>query len=253
MQLIRELLSISCWRLVSSHLSPSVIVSRGFLSNNLVKNEYWFKGPIFLTLPESSWPHFTIGDKFTFDINKEEAKWKINSVYNKDSNACIHNIAVHTILNNHEKMNKNSPVSDGYIKEKSFTVFLHGKLRDSVDISKFIAAEQFSNILKLFHVTLYVFKALWRFKSFIKNKAVTKTITGNRVEQGYYMKLNWVKVVQKLLQLLNNSLFQLNVFVDNDGLLRCGGRIINAKSILNSKIRLPYGIRGYICTCSSVT
>ena len=44
------------------------------------------------------------------------------------------------------------PVSDGYIKEESFMVFIHDKLRDSVDISKVVAAEQFSYILKLFRV-----------------------------------------------------------------------------------------------------
>ena len=54
-------------------------------------------------------------------------------------------------------MNSNDPVSDGYIKvESSFMAFLYGKLRDSVDISKDIAAEQFSYILKLFHVTLCI-------------------------------------------------------------------------------------------------
>ena len=63
-------------------------------------------------------------------------------------------------------MNSNNPVSDGYIKEELFMIFPHGKLRDLVDISKVVAAEQFSYILKLFHVTLYVFKALWKFKSF---------------------------------------------------------------------------------------
>ena len=41
-------------------------------------------------------------------------------------------------------MDSNDLVSDGYIKEESRVVFLHGKLRDSVDISKVIAAEQFS-------------------------------------------------------------------------------------------------------------
>ena len=57
-------------------------------------------------------------------------------------------------------MNKNNPVSDGYIKEESFTVFLHGKLivflhgELIVDISNVIAAEQFSYILKSFHVIL---------------------------------------------------------------------------------------------------
>ena len=53
-------------------------------------------------------------------------------------------------------MNENNPVSDGNISEESFTVFLHGKLRYSVDISMVIDAEQFSYISKLLHVTWYV-------------------------------------------------------------------------------------------------
>ena len=123
-QLVRGLLSISCWRSVSSHLNPADIISRGFLLNDLVKNEVWFKSPTFLTLPESVWLHFTIGDKFNFDISKEEEKCKINSVYNKDSNAGIQSIAVHSILNNYDKMSGNNPVSDSYIKEESLWYFL---------------------------------------------------------------------------------------------------------------------------------
>ena len=38
-QLIREILSISCWHLVNSHLNPADIVSRGLLLNELVENE----------------------------------------------------------------------------------------------------------------------------------------------------------------------------------------------------------------------
>ena len=41
-------------------------------------------------------------------------------------------------------MNNNNPVSDGYVKEESRVVFLHAKLRDSVDMLKVFAAEQFS-------------------------------------------------------------------------------------------------------------
>lgn len=59
------------------------------------------------------------------------------------------------------------------IKEESF---LYGKLRDPVDISKVVAAEQFSYILKLFLITLYVFKALWKFKYFMKNKVTQKPV-----------------------------------------------------------------------------
>ena len=64
-------------------------------------------------------------------------------------------------------MNKNNSASESYVKDESFMIFLHGKLRDPVNILKVIAVGQFSYILNLFHVTLYLVKALWKFKSFI--------------------------------------------------------------------------------------
>ena len=69
-QLIRELSFINCWRLVSSHLNPADIVSRGFLLNNVNKNKVCFKGFTFLTSPYG-WPHFTIGDKFYLILVKK--------------------------------------------------------------------------------------------------------------------------------------------------------------------------------------
>ena len=77
MQLIRDFLSISCWRLVSLHLSSADIVSRGFLLNDFFRNEVWFKGLNFLALPESGWPHFTIGHKVNFDLSKKEEKLRL--------------------------------------------------------------------------------------------------------------------------------------------------------------------------------
>lgn len=76
-QLIRDFLSISCWRLVSLHLNSADIVSRGFLLNDFFRNEVWFKGLNFLTLPESGWPHFTIGHKVNFDLSKKEEKLRL--------------------------------------------------------------------------------------------------------------------------------------------------------------------------------
>ena len=102
-QLIRERF-FRCWHLVCSHFNPAVIVSRLYDLNDLVKNDVWFKGPTFLTLPESRWPHFTIGDKFNLGVRKEEeVKCKVYSVYNKSNNACIQSIDVNSILNNHDK------------------------------------------------------------------------------------------------------------------------------------------------------
>ena len=56
------------------------------------------------------------------------------------------------------------------------------------DVSKVIDSEQCGYILKLFHVKLYVLKSLRKFKSFIKDKVATETITvvhSNRVEEVY--------------------------------------------------------------------
>ena len=89
MKLIRELLFIICWPLLNLHLNPGDILLRGFLLNDLVKNEVWFKGQSFLTLPESGWPHLTMGNKVNFDSSEEEKKCKIDSVYNNDSN-CLY-------------------------------------------------------------------------------------------------------------------------------------------------------------------
>lgn len=60
-----------------------ILFREGYCSMILLKKDVWFKGPTFLTLPESGWLHFTIGNKLNFDISKEEEKCNINSVYNK--------------------------------------------------------------------------------------------------------------------------------------------------------------------------
>ena len=58
-------------------MNPADIVSRELLLNDLVKNEVWFKGPTILTIPESGWPYFTIGDKLSFNTSKEEEKCRL--------------------------------------------------------------------------------------------------------------------------------------------------------------------------------
>ena len=52
------------------------------------------------------------------------------------------------------------------------------------------------------------------------------------------MKLIWLKVIQKSIQLMNISVLQLNVFVVNNGLLRCGGQINNAT--VPYDVKFPY-------------
>ena len=59
---------------------------------------------------------------------------------------------------------------------------------------------------------------------------------------------------------MNNSVRQLNAFVDYNGLLRCGGRITNANLPYDIKFpyvipknKLLYAISSYTSTCGGVT
>ena len=59
---------------------------------------------------------------------------------------------------------------------------------------------------------------------------------------------------------MNNSVRQLNAFVDYNGLLHCGGRTTNANLPYDVKVpyvipknKLPYAISSYTSTCGGVT
>ena len=76
-----------------------------------------------------------------------------------------------------------------------------------------------------------------------------------------YVKLIWVKVVQKSLQLMfcSSSVRQLIFFVNNNSLLRCVGmiNIANVRYDVKFPYLIPktllYNTSGYICTFGSVT
>ena len=71
---IRSIIKVSELKLVPSKLNPADIASRGMSPKELSQNEsFWFSGPEFLHLPESSWPNLKIGDKFK-DYNIDVAQ-----------------------------------------------------------------------------------------------------------------------------------------------------------------------------------
>ena len=139
---IRELLFIGCWHLINTNQNPSDIISRGLLITDLIQSKLWFEGPIFLTLPENSWPKFNIGDKFDFEINKEEKVH--NFIISEVSDACIRSITVNSLNNNGLVYAQKG--------EDTFTAFICKKLYKSIDISLVIDIHRFSSILKLFRV-----------------------------------------------------------------------------------------------------
>ena len=81
------MIDLSCWRLSPSEINPADIVSRGASPLDLCSDGLWFKGPSFLTLPESDWPNLKIGDNFTeFNLSKLEKIEPTNSVFYSESN-----------------------------------------------------------------------------------------------------------------------------------------------------------------------
>ena len=91
-------------------------------------------------------------------------------------------------------------------------------------IRDLIQCDRFSALHKLLRVTAYVLKAVSRFKGEIST-ALTPPDIAN-AEHLWITQAQMELVQQKDYKTLKN---QLNLFLDDRGLLRCGGRLQNAE------------------------
>lgn len=90
-----------------------------------------------------------------------------------------------------------------------------------------------STLSRLIGVTVKVLKAVQRFKS-LKGRRATDG-PANAVEEAVEAELPWVKAAQKELSDLKIPTKQFNLFKDEKGVWRCGGRLANTD--------LPYTVK----------
>ncbi|KMQ88981.1 hypothetical protein RF55_11450 [Lasius niger] len=67
---LQDLLPNGAWRFVPGKENPADCASRGLTPDNLAQHELWWRGPSWLSEPQSSWPSF--GFKSALDADLEE-------------------------------------------------------------------------------------------------------------------------------------------------------------------------------------
>ena len=197
---IAEIRSISTtWRYCPSADNPADLLTRGITADQLCNSDKWIHGPSWLPSP-TKWPTW---DRFEV-LHMQEAAAELDE-------------------DNHTVLTANLPVGIHLI----------------INLSKF------SSLIKLIAVTAYIRRFVTNCRR-RDNARVTGPLTVSELTQA---KLYWIRQVQcltfheeiatlKLKSHRSPLVRQLRLFLDNDSLVRCGGRIHNAP--LSELARFPY-------------
>ena len=189
------------WRHVPTDVNPADIGSRGCMPNELVDNRHWFTGPEFLTGPESEWPP-DISDVQPASERDPEIveKWWVNKVVNRQS-------VYHRLIND----------TSDFHSLKRRVGWVHRFARTIVRSSKVRAVNKLSSKCDNTGRELSASEL---------QEAETMCI---KTAQGdaYHDEVQQLKtngVVDRL-----SPLYKLSPFVDDQGILRVGGRLEKAK------------------------
>ena len=210
---IKGLSSVQAWRFCPGSLNPADLPSRGISAKELSNTPLWFTGPEFLTKEEDEWPKCpATGGTETNEVTQEIAKQPSNIVRS-------------LLMTNEEQ-----PAV--------------------LDLTKVIHIDRFSSLRKLLRVTSYVL----RFLDALKTKKLDKRTVARRSEhltssEVKQAELLWIRSLQG--QSFSNEISfissgkdkstmpvyvkQFGLFLDDDHILRCNGRLNNASLNLGSK------------------
>ena len=215
---IRQLTAKQDWRYCPGVQNPADLPSRGLTGNEMVDNSMWWCGPQFLQLPEEEWPQ----DQATVDTNEAALSEVVKNPPN----------VIHVLASCEEILTE-------------------------VNLAEIIHCQQISSLGRLLRVTAYVL----RFVDILKRRTSTRK-SGKKEEltkEEDDRELNsteisraeslWIKTVQASsfkveLKFVRNEcqpkprrVEQFGLFLDENKLLRCRGRLNNA--ILSSDNKNP--------------
>ncbi|XP_070573704.1 uncharacterized protein [Ptychodera flava] len=199
--------------------NPADLLTRGITSDQLANSTLWWNGPTWL---------------------KENGDWPICELFD----SAVHHIATtddfmiepHTQIDA-EVANKMQHVEDLSRRSTENIGSSNTEIDPAIDVGIQYAVDitRFSSLDKLFRVTSYVF----RFKSRLQRKRDTPSGAVSPDEIRHAEQI-WIKDVQSEIYTdtihsmrMNVKRFgplvqQLNLFLDNEGTLRCGSRVHNA-------------------------
>lgn len=204
---IMEISSITEWKHVRSKDNVADIISRGLNPIDLLNSEMWFNGPEFL--------------KFDSPIENESFEHNVN-------------VDLSTI----------PELKTQRVNLNAISKTVH------TEIEEFDHFKRYSSFLKLIRVTAYIL----RFKNQALKKSAMKSevLTVHELEQAVNVLIrkaqsesfkSEISFLKKGNQIENNSqILTLHPFLDNNGILRIGGRLSNANLSYDQQhpIILPY-------------
>ena len=194
---IRKLVTPDKWNYCPTNLNPADIASRGSKATELSDNPLWWTGPDFLKKSPEFWPNI---------LNFRSDQTPSNEIVAE--------------VNKAVKSNPRKDFSD---------VFVNTVTSSDLNIENIIACENYSNAKHLFRVTAYVIRFVQNLKRRVKGEDCV--IGELSLEEFLYAKILWFRQMQNSLKLekeYQKNRVLLKVFNDEDGLIRCGGRIENA-------------------------
>jgi hypothetical protein len=211
---IRELFDREKWRFCPGEINIADLPSRGCSAEELVRNHSWWKGPEFLNHSPEYWPQVP---QQSYIDNEEKALAEIK----KTSRIIVYSMANPSINNDHE----------------------------SFDIGDIIDINRYSTKLKLLRVTATVIRYVKRWRN-PRHKFESAELTAQELQEA---EIRWIQTVQEhefqheldYLKGVSKTptpvVSQLGLFRDDDGLIRCDGRIENSSQQKESKqpILLP--------------
>ena len=203
---IRRLTSRDLWRHCPGHLNPADLPSQGVSGDKLLNNSLWWEGTPFLLLTEDEWP------------------CKVEPYYN-DSVVC-------------QELVKNP-------SELTHVLAVNSKLTPNLEA--IIDCSRYSSLICLLHVTAFVFQFVRGFRQLNLDEPVSPNIH-LVAEDLQYAELSWVCHIQaksfvKELEYLRSPgnqpaptyVQQFGLFLDDNNVMKCKGRINNSTVSLEEK------------------
>ena len=185
---------------VTSGENPADITSRGATFQNLCQDKLWWNGPNWLTEPDTEWPGTLKEFSQRAEIDSRAELKKSDAI----------------------QSSKVSNVSENVVTDNS---------RNSSPFE--IKSENYSSFTKLIRVTALVIRFINKLR---KTKSVQGQLSSSELKKAENM---WVVYIQRknfcdtheaiVNGKANNLQKQLGVYIDDEGILRCKGRIDEAR------------------------
>jgi hypothetical protein len=196
------------FRYVPTSTNPADIATRGLSAADLHNTQLWWQGPHWLELQETNWP---MQDMFTCEDSK-----KLSSIETEMDNCRVFYEVANLVKNKPEDIVNNSICSPFLLVES-----------------------QFSSLLRLLRITA------WSYRFVQRIRRLTNSTEGLTAQEIAFAKRKWEWYVQRkfypevVFAITKNTTNllkdQLSLYLDENGIMRCRGRLINAQISYDAK------------------